>query len=1486
MNLRLVLLCYILAFVTKLRFCILRLIRFCVKFKQRTMSERNRRKRKSRRRSRDDRQGRYRDHSTDGNLRRDLKEMFARVRSIESLVTARCTPSTPMVSSDVGHVPSHVSRHHGPIECSVTSVDGVAEPMRRDQRAMTPSPSRLNRDTRSVPNVDVLSQISVPSTFTDRIVDAIRSINTTSSLKPNCYISSFDPNLHNIDDWCVEVERAKSLYNWDDYECLSRIGNCFKGEARSWLDKWVTTERTWENFKREFKPLCPKVPDVANILFEVMNKNSDNYVSYADYARQSLLRLRIVRGLSDELITAIVIRGIVDPQVKACATNAKLTPNDLVDFFSNYVKTATSKFNSTPIKASSSYHSKNALRHGNPRKRHFDSGKCFSCGRSGHNQADCKKFKRGSGEYRSLQDDSSLKPVFVPTKPDTCAFCKKSGHVTERCFAKLKSESRNKNNVNFCRKQQTTSGRDVIVAVIQGVPVDVLIDSGSTISLISAHLLRHFNCARRPTFRILKGLGSQEIECTSYVTLLIEFDGLSLDVDLYIVDTEYMNTPIIVGTDILNRKGVSYIRTCDKQILTSDFNVNRVITSQSNAVISVKTPLVGNELQRLMTIIEEFSKFLISGTATTTVNTGSMNIRLNSDIPVNYRPYRLSYAETLRVRDIIADLLKTGIIRESESEYASPILLVKKKDGSDRMCVDFRKLNSVTIKDRFPLPRIDDHIDRLGRSKYFTCLDMATGFHQIPLEKDSMHLTGFVTPEGHYEYMKMPYGLANAPVVYQRIIAKTLKKFIETGDILVYIDDILILSKTIDRGLTLLREVLSTLTNAGFSINLKKCSFLSTSIEYLGRNISEGQVRPSSEKVRALTETGEPTNVKQVRQFMGLASYFRRYIPNFAQKTACIASLTRKDIKFNWGSEHKAARKIIIDCLTSEPVLAIYDPSLPIEIHTDASSIGYGGVFLQVHEGGHKRVVAYFSKLTQGAEGKYHSYELETLAVVKVLQHFRHYLVGVHFIVVTDCNALKLTQRKKDLLPRVARWWVYLQDFDFDLEYRKGTQMSHADYLSRNPVNVCTVKKPLNWAQIAQASDEETRALIQKLNDGQLDSSSYIIKNDTLYYKYTPSGESSRYLCYIPRGHRLSLLRVFHDEHDHPGIDKTVDLLLKHFWFPGLRAFVRKYILHCIVCISHKKVQRDPLQPIHSWEKPEIPFETIHMDVLGPLPEIDGYRYILIVIDAFSKFCLLYTMYRQDSDELKRHITNVISLFGAPKLIVADRGRMFQSVSFLDWVKNMGTDVHLITPEMHQSNGQVERYCRTVLDMIRIEANHCQQKWPSVVWKLQLVLNITRHRTTQHSALNLLVGIDAATPLIRSLVRDVALEGSSPNREALRVLTRQHASEKLRQNQLNQDSYVNQGRRPARSFEVNSLVFVKKQAQSMGKLDSGMRGPYRVMKILPHGRYELKLLAGSYGKLTQAAAEYMIPWRGEWTPEVCAACFEGKSALVRAADRA
>lgn len=1406
------------------------------------------------------RKGRARERSPEPGLQQQLQAILSRLNALED--NSSLQQAGPSTAIDGGAVEVPAIMMPGD-----STLQGPREPA---SVGLSPPPSLPP----SVVTATATERNCVLE-VTDKIANAINAITQVRST--SFYISSFDPSLHNFDVWCDEVDHVRILNGWDDRECLARIGNCLKGDARVWLNEWVTNDRSWYNFKTQFKALCPRRIDIANILFDVMKTDSDNYPTYAEYARRSLLRLRIVTGLSEMLISAIVIRGITDPQIRAAATNANLLPEDLVSFLSIYVKPV--QPNNKPrfiANRNSDIRGNNNITR--KRERVETKTKCFNCGNLGHRHYQCPKRARldttvsiVSPSTASSNNENDLSNNKLP-----CTYCKKLGHKISDCFAKQRADSRGKPNVNFCRELDESSYKknDIATGVIQGIPVDILIDSGSTISLISESVVNHFQCNKIPSYRALRGIGSEDVESTSCTTLTVEFSEITLEVDFHIVPSRFMNTPVIVGTDVLNRDGVTYVRTRGEQRLT---RVDRVLVVESNATVPINTTLDGPDKKRLLDIINQFSENLITGTANTTVKTGTMRIQLKNDAPVVYRPYKMSHSEKLRVREIISDLKEKNIIRESQSEFSSPILLVKKRDGSDRMCVDYRALNANTYKDRYPLPLIDDHIDRLGKSVYFTSLDMATGFHQIPMDPESIHMTAFVTPEGHFEYLKMPYGLSNAPVVYQKIIANTLSSFIAAGKVYVYIDDVLIPSMTIEEGLETLREVLQTLTDAGFAINLKKCTFLAREIEYLGRTISNGQVSPSKHKVEALVNSPVPTNIKQVRQFMGLAGYFRRYIPGYSVKTACISNLLRKGVQFKWGEAQETVRRDIIERLSTEPTLSIFDPSLPTEVHTDASSLGYGAVLLQTHESGHKRPVAYYSKATQGAEPRYHSYELETLAVVRALQHFRHYLIGIHFKVVTDCNALKLTQRKKDLLPRVARWWVYLQDYDFELEYRKGTALSHADYLSRNPVNVCQVRRPTNWAQVAQAADTETQELVEKLNSGQLDCNRYVQQNNILYYKLHVTGEDSpRLLCYVPKGHRLSLLRIFHDEHHHIGFDKTVELILKHFWFPGLRSFAKKYIQHCIVCLSHKNVPRQPHQPIVSWNKPNMPFETVHSDVLGPLPESNGYKYVVVIVDSFTKYCLLYPIYRQDSNELRRVFEIAISLFGAPKLLVVDRGRMYESTVFVEWVKGMGSDIYFITPDMHQSNGQAERYCRTVLNMIRVESNFRQEQWSNVLWKLQLTLNITTQKSTKYSPLNLLIGSEAVTPVIRLLLRDVACEGSSPNREAMRDMARQRAAELLDINRTQQDARVNERRRPPRGFAVGDVVFVNKGSQATGKLDSGMRGPYRVIKVLPHGRYDMKLLAGSYGKTTQAAAEFMTLWRGEWTPETCSAFFESE----------
>ena len=290
------------------------------------------------------------------------------------------------------------------------------------------------------------------------------------------------------------------------------------------------------------------------------------------------------------------------------------------------------------------------------------------------------------------------------------------------------------------------------------------------------------------------------------------------------------------------------------------------------------------------------------------------------------------------------------------------MLLVKKKDGSDRLCVDFRALNKNTVADRYPLPLISDQITRLQKAKYFISLDMASGFHQIPIHPNSTEYTAFVTPDGQYEYVTMPFGLKNAPSVFQRAIFNALGD-LAYSYVVVYLDDVLIIADSIDQALERLNTVLDTLVKAEFSFNFAKCSFLKTSVLYLGYVIHNGEVRPNPGKIHAPSSLPAPMTVTQIRQFIGLASYFRRFVPKFSQMMKPLYALTSGNKSITWTDRHDKIRQQVVSILTDAPVLMIFNPNCPIELHTDASSEGYGAILMHKVEG-KDRIIEYYSTFT------------------------------------------------------------------------------------------------------------------------------------------------------------------------------------------------------------------------------------------------------------------------------------------------------------------------------------------------------------------------------------------------------------------------------------------------------------------------------------------------------------------------------------------
>ena len=476
------------------------------------------------------------------------------------------------------------------------------------------------------------------------------------------------------------------------------------------------------------------------------------------------------------------------------------------------------------------------------------------------------------------------------------------------------------------------------------------------------------------------------------------------------------------------------------------------------------------------------------------------------------------------------------------------------------------------------MPRTDDEIDRLNSCKYFTSLDCSNGYYQIPLCKESISKTAFITPDGHYEFLRMPFGLVNAPAVFQKAMNKMLGN-LRFSIAIVFMDDILIPSDSIKNGFKNLEIILERIASVGATLKLKKCFFFKNKINYLGYEIDRNGVRPGADKIKAVSNFPTPTNLHEIRQFLGLTGYFRKFILKYSLLAKPLQDLLKKDSCFKWECDQKNAFLELKNKLIERPILAIYNREAYTELHTDACKWGIGAVLFQKQIDGLKPI-AYLSHTTTKEEQRYHSYELETLAVVYALTRFRVYLLGLEFKIITDCNSLRLAFTKRDLIPRIGRWWMTTQEFNFTIEYRAGTSIPHADALSRNALkdelleNIEILKTDISnddWISAIQNMDKSCCYIFEVLKRIPIDKDEirihqeYVIKNERLY-RITFNGP--RWV--VPKTARREVVFNNHDKIGHFSVQKTLSLLQDKFWFPEMKRYVKRYISCCLPCAYNK----------------------------------------------------------------------------------------------------------------------------------------------------------------------------------------------------------------------------------------------------------------------------------------------------------------------------
>lgn len=894
-------------------------------------------------------------------------------------------------------------------------------------------------------------------------------------------------------------------------------------------------------------------------------------------------------------------------------------------------------------------------------------------------------------------------------------------------------------------------------------------------------------------------------------------------------------------------------------IVTLVKDVNNLENDKKLLIEDINTDVKGEDAEQLLNLMNEFTDIIGDDiTKLKCTDKIEMEIELNDNKPVYYRPYRLAAAEREQLNVIVGDLKTAGIIEDSKSPFASPVILVRKKTGEYRLCIDYRSLNKITVKDHFPLPRIDDQLDRLYNKKYFSSLDLMSGYYQVPMKKDSVEKTAFITPDGKYNFLRMPFGLTNAPSVFQRLLNVILGNLSYTTA-MAYLDDIIIPSMNIKEGLDNLKLILEIIRNANLTLNLKKCTFLKTKIDYLGFTISLNSIGPGEKKINCLKDFPRPTDIKSLRSFIGLASYFRRFVKHFAIVLKPLSDLLLKDAKFVWARDQETAFELIKTLLTTGPALAIYNPKARTELHTDGSSAGLGGVLLQEQSDSKLHAISCYSRKTTKDESKYTSIELEALAIVCCLERFRVYLIGIRFLIKTDCNSLKLLESKRDMNPRIARWFVRLSEFNYTIEHISGSINRVADSLSRYPVEeakeielfglpVLGISITTDWVAAMQRNSEEILSVRNKLEEG--DSTTH--EKFTMYNSrvYKKSKKEDKWRLYVPVELRLELISEAHRNLAHMGIDKTLLKLKETYYFPKMREAVTTYVNRCINCLYYKTSSGKPPGFLHPLEKGSVPFQTVHTDHLGPIEKTNNENlHVLAIIDGFSKYVFLKATVSTGTVEVIAAFREFISHYGKPARIISDRGTAFTSHDFQAFCDEYDIQHVKIATATPRANGQCERINRTITQSLSILTDLVEEEdWDEKLPEVQWIMNNTIHRATKQTPSEIIftyksIGLkeNPLTVEIERINLDVGNKKPVINTEQL-----------LKDNSIKLKEQYDKKRRKAPEFTIGDLVMLDiEPAGDKRKLRIRRRGPYEIVKVLDKDRCVIKDIEGEKQSLRE-----------------------------------